>query len=283
MILALDIGGTKLSAALVYNNQIVERHETLTPTEDRGPESVTGAAIHLLRPLLPKATALGVAATGSVKNGCVTALNSDTLQGWHSFNLQNALENQTGLKTIVLNDADAAAWGEASAGAGRGVPDFIFVTVSTGVGGGLVLANNLYLTPGGQHAELGYTLTESGEPIELVAGGAALDKWAVLHGLANTRELVASANAGDAASEAELQRSAKLVALKLADLHLMLGISLAVVGGGLGLATNYLARVRAVLNGFGLPWSGLKILPAQLGVDAGLIGAANWAERVLDS
>jgi N-acylmannosamine kinase len=279
VILALDIGGTKLSAALIEGADVIERREAPTPTTDRGPESVTRAALELLGPFVGQAHALGVAATGSVAEGRVTALNADTLQGWHSFDLRAALERGTHLETTVLNDADAAAWGEYALGAGREAENFAFVTVSTGVGGGLVLNGKLHLTRHGLHSELGYTLAPDGTPIELIASGGAIERWAKAKGWSGSREVVARAAQGDPDANAKLLESARLVAFKLADLRVTLGIERAAIGGGLGLSDGYLGRVRAVLDSLGEPWSRLEVVPAALGVDAGLVGAAAWADQ----
>jgi predicted NBD/HSP70 family sugar kinase len=279
VMLALDIGGTKLAAALMDGANILERAEAPTPTEDRGPWSVTDAALRLLEPFVARASGLGVAATGSVAEGRVTALNSDTLQGWHAFDLRSAFEQATCLKTVVLNDADAAAWGEYTAGAGRGTRHFAFVTVSTGVGGGIVLGGNLHLTSHGLHAELGYTLAPDGQPIELVASGGALDRWARTRGWAGGAREVVSRAAGDAEANAKLDESARLIAFKLADLRTILGIERAAVGGGLGLSGGYLDRVCRVLKELGEPWNALEVVPAALGTNAGLVGAADWAHR----
>lgn len=279
MILALDIGGTKLAAALVEGAKVIERAQAPTPTEDRGPESVTRAAIALLEPFVSRSSALGVAATGSVAEGRVTALNSDTLQGWHAFDLRSALERALNLETTVLNDADAAAWGEYALGAGRGTQNFAFVTVSTGVGGGLVLNKRLHLTSHGLQAELGYTLAPDGTPVELIASGGAIDRWAQARGWSGAREVVSRAAQGDPEAVTKLDDSARLVAFKLADLRAALGIERAAIGGGLGLSPGYIGRVRRVLHGLGEPWDGLEIVPAALGADAGLVGAAAWAAR----
>lgn len=279
VILALDIGGTKLAAALVDGVRVIERVEAPTPTDDRGPHSVTRAAVRLLESFVSRATALGVAATGSVAEGRLTALNSDTLRGWHAFDLRSVLEDALHLQTTVLNDADAAAWGEYAVGAGRGTDNFAFVTVSTGVGGGLVLNRRLHLTRHGLQAELGYTLTPDGTPIELVASGGALDRWAKARGWSGAREIVSRAARGDLDADAKLLESARWVAFKLADLRAALGIERAAIGGGLGLSQGYLRRVRDVLDGLGEPWSALEVVPAALGVDAGLVGAAAWATR----
>ena len=284
MILALDIGGTKLAAALVDGARVIERLERPTPTDDRGPESVTRAALELLAPLLAslqaQASSLGVASTGVVAQGRVTALNSDMLQGWHAYDLRTALQVATKLETVVLNDADAAAYGEFAHGSGIGTTDFVFVTVSTSVGGGLVLGGRLHTTAHGLHAELGYTLTPDAKPIENLAGGAPMDRWAQARGWSGTREIVARALQGDLIANAKLDESAGLVAFKLADLRVTLGITRAAIGGGLGLSTGYIERIRTKLEQFGEPWNTLEVVPAKLDTNAGLVGAAAWARKI---
>ena len=282
MILALDIGGTKLAAALWDGTRLLERCECPTPSDDRSPDSVVRAALELLHPLQSQAVSIAVAATGSVADGRVTALNADTLQGWHAFDLRGALSLALHLPAFVLNDADAAAWGEYTHGAGRGSnaiqpSNFAFVTVSTGIGGGLVLNGRLYTTAHGLHAELGYTLAPNDQPLELVAGGAALDRWAQAHGWSGAREIVQRSLEGDAVAITKLEESAGLVARAAANLFVSLGITRVAIGGGLGLSAGYLERVQSTIRQLGEPWDALEVVRAELGVDAGLVGAATWA------
>jgi N-acylmannosamine kinase len=274
LILALDIGGTKLSAALWDGSSLLKRSEVPTP-DDRTPESLLDACLELIRPKLPLARAIRVAACGSVANGVVTALNNETLHNWHDgVNVASWLENQTQLETKVLNDADAAAWGEFKLGAGRDTRDFVFVTVSTGIGGGLIINRELHLTPHGLHAELGFTLTDSDIPLEYLASGSALNKLAREHGWADAKELLSRANAGNETALLLLEDSATRVARLLANLRVILGIERAAIGGGLGLAPSYLERVNQHLQRFGSPWASLVVVRAELGADAGLVGAA---------
>ncbi len=273
MIAALDIGGTKISGALVDGASILERYEVRTPNNST-PEAVSRAAIALLEPFCARVSRLGVAATGRVANGRVTALNSKTLKGWNDFDLKSTLENALKLETVVLNDADAAAWGEAAFGAGVGVRDFVFVTISTGIGGGLILNSRLHTTPFGLEADLGFTLVD-GTPLEFVASGTALDRYAVSRGWADARDLIKNA-ATDSGAHQKLEESAGLIAHKLADLRVTLGITRAVIGGGLGLAPGYLERIKQNLERLPALYQ-LELVPAALGVDAGLIGAADWA------
>ena len=288
MILALDIGGTKLAAALWDGFKLLERSECPTPSADRSPDSVVRAALELIQPLQSRASSIAVAATGSVADGRVTALNADTLQGWHAFNLRGALSLALHLPAFVLNDADAAAWGEYTHGAGRAgssvasSSNFAFVTVSTGIGGGLVLNNQLHTTAHGLHAELGYTLAPNDQPLEVVAGGAALDRWAQSRGWSGAREIVRRSLEGDAAASAKLEESAGLVARAAANLFVTLGITRVAIGGGLGLSAGYLERMQAVIKQLGEPWNALEVVRAELGVDAGLVGAAAWAAAQQD-
>jgi N-acylmannosamine kinase len=275
VIATLDIGGTKLSSALFDGTNLLERQQIPTPP-DRSPEHLLNTCLELLRPHLPHAQALRVAATGFVRqNGIVRAVGNDILHGWsNGVNVAGWLENATQLETKVLNDADAAAWGEFKLGAGRGCQHFAFVTVSTGIGGGLVLNSQLYTTPHGLHAEFGNILTDSGTPLEHLASGTALDLAAREHGWTDAREVVARAGKTEELAVILLEDSALRVARLLGNLRVLLGIEKVAVGGGLGLASGYLERLQADVQKFGAPWSGLEVVRAELGADAGLIGAA---------
>jgi N-acylmannosamine kinase len=276
VILTLDIGGTKLASALFDGTHLLERQQIATPS-DRSPEHLLNTCLELLRPHLSHASVLRVAATGFVANGVVRAVGNDILHGWDDgVNVAGWLENTTGLQTKVLNDADAAAWGEFKLGAGRGCQHFAFITVSTGIGGGLVLNSQLYTTPHGLHAEFGNILTDSGTPLEHLASGTALDALAKDHGWSGAREVVARATNGEELATILLEDSALRVARLLANLRVLLGIEKVAVGGGLGLASGYVERMQADLQKFGAPWSGLEVVRAELGVNAGLIGAALW-------
>jgi len=269
MIAALDIGGTKLLAASVQEGRILQGRQAPTPP-DRSPQAVLSVALELLRLFLPSAKALGVAATGTVREGKVTAPNQQTLP-WTELDLQERLHQATGLPVFVLNDADAAAWGEARFGAGRGYTNFLFVTVSTGIGSGLILEHRLH-----QGSELGFTRVAAGAFLEHLASGKALDEWARKRGWKGAAEVIERASS-DPQAAAQLDQSARLLAEKLLDLRVVLGLERVVVGGGLGLREAYLERLQNLVG------PSLPIEAAQLGAEAGLIGAADWAEQGLDA
>ena len=290
-LLALDLGGTSLRAALVHDGVIVERLETPTP-KPSVPEAVLSAAAELARPLAARAAAAGVACAGAVSGGSVTATAVETFPGWVNVPLAPRLAAALGLPCSALNDARAAAWGEYLDGAGRGASEFMFVTVSTGVGAGLVLGGRLHLAGNGLDAELGfvsvparwrpsYRVPALGDltPLEYETAGGALDRAAKERGWAGARELATRAEAGEAEAQALYGRSAALIAWKLADVAALLGVTKVALGGSLGLRGDYQERVKTALAHFPARYRP-EVLPAALGADAGLIGAARWAERV---
>jgi len=262
-VLALDLGGTKLAAALVMGREVLERRQTATP-QDRTPENIVRSLLELANGWLERAPHVAVAATGHVRQGRVTAPNPQTLP-WTDVDLRGLLERATAKRTLVLNDADAAAWGEYRYGAGRGFKRFLFVTVSTGVGSGLVLEDRLL-----EGAELGFTRLEDGTPLEFATSGKALDDYALGRGWTGARDVLEHASS-DPDAEAVLERTARLISGKLFDASQLLSLERIAVGGGLGLAPGFLKRLENALehrSAFAL---------AELGADAGLIGAVDRA------
>lgn len=287
-LLALDIGGTSMRAALVEDGQITTRVQAATPKPST-PNAVIPAALELAAPLAAQASAVGVACAGAVAQGRVTATATHTFPGWVGVPLADRLGSGLNLPCRALNDARAAAWGEARAGAGRGAPEFMFVTVSTGVGAGLILGGRLHLAGNGLDAELGFVTVPAAwttgtsvpllgdlGPLEFESSGTALNGQANSRGFADARALCDAAESGDADAEAVYARSAALIAWKCADVAALLGITRVALGGSVGLRDGYLERVWTALTHFPERYRP-EVVHAQLGADAGLIGAALWA------
>ena len=266
MIVALDIGGTKLAAALVRGQEVLE-HRQIPAGPDRRPEAIVDALWKLAEPFLSRAKAVAVACAGTVKNGKVTAPNQTTYP-WTEADIQG-LFRQKHPQSWVLNDADAAAWGEARFGAGRGLTNFMFVTISTGVGSGLILNGELV-----EGSEIGFTKT-NGEFLELLSSGKMLDQWARQRGWSGAAEVVAKSKTDPEAS-AILDQSAQRVAEKLYDANVLLNLGRVAIGGGLGLAEGYIARVQHFLGNH------LLVVPAQLGAEAPLVGVADWVASQME-
>ncbi len=146
--LAIDIGGTKLAAALIgADGQIRDRRELPTPASQT-PQALRDALSALVSPLQAHAQRVAIASTGIIRDGSLLALNPHNLGGLLHFPLVKTLEQLTNLPTIAINDAQAAAWAEYQALDGD-ITDMVFITVSTGVGGGVVSGGKLRTGPGG--------------------------------------------------------------------------------------------------------------------------------------
>lgn len=290
-ILTLDLGGTSLRAALIQEQQIIQQQQRATP-QPATPQSVLQAAWALAAPLKQKNTThIAVACAGAVVQGCVTPTATQTYPNWHKVPVQAWFSEQANLPCTVLNDARAAAWGEAIAGAGRSFSEFMFVTVSTGIGAGLILGGRLHLAQNGLDAELGFTHVPTQQhtgltvptlslltALEFEASGTALGLQAKQLGFKNTAELCDAAEAGHDMAQQIYQHSAALLAWRIADIAALLGIQRVALGGSIGLRNGYLDLVKEALLHFPNRFQP-QIVHAQLGANAGLIGTAAWTIR----
>lgn len=152
--LAIDIGGTKLAAARVDRDlQIRERRELPTPAS-KTPDALRAALQTLIEPLQAQAERVAIASTGIIREGTLLAINPLNLGGLMHFPLVQTLRELTGLPTMAVNDAQAAARAEYHVMADE-ISDMVFITVSTGVGGGVVSNGKLLTGAGGLAGHLG--------------------------------------------------------------------------------------------------------------------------------
>lgn len=147
VVLALDVGGTKLAAGVVdETGAVLAAHEVATPSGDAGSaDAVFAVAVALLGDVLAAAGRPGVVGIGAGCGGPMTraAVSPLNIPGWRGFPLAARLEEVFGVRAVVDNDAKAMALGEGWLGAARGKPCFVGLVVSTGVGGGIVLDGRL--------------------------------------------------------------------------------------------------------------------------------------------
>ena len=280
-VIAVDLGGSKIAVALVVDGAIVVRREAPTRAEV-GQEAVLEIIVDLVTPWRSEAHSICVAATGHVRAGTVSTVNPGTLVGWRGYPLAKLLTTRVGLPVVLLNDAHAAAWGEWRYGAGRGTRDFAFVTISTGVGAGIIAGGALQTGSTGLAGHVGFwsdTAPEAGEDsfLESYASGTAVARAAARHvGSVTTREVFELAERGDARAEAVIRRAVYRMARALLNLRWLLDPERVAIGGSVGLSPGYLPRLLAVLADIAADQP-LTIVPAQLGRDAGLFGVADWA------
>ena len=308
MIVGIDVGGTKASALLVDagSTTVVDRERT-SSTGD-GPTLVAALAALVAalrdRSLEPvEAVGLGIAGLTS-RSGTVTW--SPNLQGAVGHPVGPELEQTVGLPVTVSNDATAATLAEARFGAGRDCDDLALVTLGTGIGGGFVLGGHLQQGAHGFSGEPGHMVVDAGGPVHLsglrgpwehYASGNALGRLGSEAAAAGTFDrgvalagspdavtgfhIVEAMAAGDPQAAAVFDRWCTEVARGIANLIVLLDLSRVVLGGGITEVGEPLRDgVATALAGL-LPGAGarppVEVVLAQLGPDAGAIGAALMA------
>ncbi len=284
--LAIDIGGTKLAAALIgHDLQIRERRELPTPAS-KTPDALQDALKKLVTPLQKKARQVAIASTGIIHEGNLQAINPQNLGGLLSFPLVQTLETITGLPGLAVNDAQAATWAEYHALSGN-IRDMVFITVSTGVGGGVV-SNGILLTgSGGLAGHMGHTLADPHGPVcgcgrtgcvEAIASGRGIAAAAQgrLAG-SDARTIFAQAAAGDGQALSLIRHSAQTLAHLIADVKAITDCQRVVIGGSVGLATGYLTLVKQFLLQEP-PVYHVELSAAHYRHDAGLLGVTLLAQ-----
>lgn len=278
--LAIDLGGTKLLLALVEAGSVVDRIEAAT---DRaaGPEVWVRQMAELATIWAGRFMRAGITVTGLIKDNLWRALNPDTLAIPGRFALFETAQAALGVPVTLCNDAQAAAWGEHVHGAGQG-KDIVFVTVSTGIGGGVVSEGRLLRGRGGVAGHFGQVLPLPDGQEQRFEDGAS-GRWIAAQGAkaglaADARAVFAAAADGNAAADDIVQTSARRVARLCHNLQLMFDPHVTVIGGGVGLAPGYLDRMAASVAHF-QPLVRPTFVHAALGKDAGVIGVADLSTR----
>ena len=279
---AIDLGGTKTAAALIENGQILQRLQVATDGAAT-PEGHIANMSDLLQQLgHKKGDRLGVAVTGRVdRPGNWHAVNTHTLTAVQAVPLAHQLANRFG-HAVVINDAAAATLAEHRLGAGRGQEDFAYITVSTGVAGGLVLQGNLLASDNGLAGHFGFASSRLGEhlcgsgrlgTVESVASGIAIARAAQAHDFTGSaRDVFDQAAAGADWADRLIETSAQAIAELSADLAAIAGVDLIAIGGSIGLADGYLDRVRQQIGVLPTLFQ-TTIVPAELSTESPLLGA----------
>jgi len=311
--IGVDIGGTKVTAGVVDQHgrlREVRRSETPT-TSSTDVADVVAELVADLR-LRHDVVVVGVGAAGFVDASRSAVLFAPHL-AWRIEPLQDALVSRVGLPVLIENDANAAAWGEWRFGAAQEEDVVVGITLGTGIGGGIILEGEVYrgrfglagefghmqVIPGGRRCECGndgcWEQYASGNALvrearELAVAGSPLVSrmvdMASGDATAITGPLVTrAAQSGDRAAVELLARVAQWLGVGLANLAAALDPGVFVVGGGLSEAGELLigparSAFAETLTGRGFRPQA-RVVPARLGNDAGMIGAAALARRAL--
>jgi glucokinase len=287
--LALDIGGTKIAAGIVDADGTLLCSARQPTPRDSDPEQVWAAAERAIAEVLDgPVDGIGISSAGPVNlaGGTISPVN---IPAWRGFPVvRRAADTVPGVPVRLAGDGLCMALGEHWRGAGQGAEFLLGMVVSTGIGGGLVLDGVPYSGRTGNAGHVGHMVVDVDGPacscgghgcVEAIASGPHLAAWAREHGWvgADARELAQAAGAGDAVALQAFRRGARAIAAMIASVGAVCDLDLVVIGGGVAQAGPVLFDpLREELSGYlGLSFiSGLRVLPAALGGEAGLVGAA---------
>ena len=304
MIGAVDIGGTKIAVGVVDGNgQVLSRMEAPTGA-DRSYEDEFKVVVGMLEKTLEdagkKIEGIGIGSTGPVNPFTGEFGDVDFLPRWRGRNPVRQLSEIFGVRVALENDGDAGALGEAGWGAGKNRSKLVYVTVGTGIGGGIIVNGQLYRGVDGAHPEIGHHVIDPAGPScscgfrgcwEALATGPAMAAWFESERVGDsnspdhpTAHLVCElARQGNDLACRAVAREAYYLGLGLANLINLFTPDAIVLGGSLMKSADlFLDRIRTVI-GQGcrfVPWEKTVLVLASLGENAILIGAARvWHHR----
>ena len=306
LILALDYGGTKHTAAIVAVGERVWRaHERVYSPPGADGDYDRATMLKMARELLAQSegqlVSVGVSFGGPVDATAGIVRLSHHVPGWEDTPLRDPLRAEFGVPAAVDNDANVAALGEWRFGAGQGCKSLLYVTISTGVGGGWVLDGRIYSGADGMAGEIGHIVVRPGGMpcvcgkrgcLEVEACGRAIaNKMRERLGMPETSEVwkqvtgesvSRAAQQGDALAQAVMDDAAQMLGAGLGGAINLMNPQRIVLGGGVTKSgERWWRAVRETARSHALPQMRIDIAPALLGDDAPLWGAVALGEALL--
>ena len=311
--LGIDLGGTKILTAVAdTQGKMLSRDHSITPAIE-GQKAVVKSVLESVGRALNQAhvaaadlAAIGLGAPGLSNPETGILFTSPNLPGWKDVPLRDIIEKELGKKAFLINDANAAAVGELHFGAGRGARNFIYITVSTGIGGGIIINGKVYSGSAGTAGEVGHMVIDDEGPVcncgnrgcwETLASGTALAREARhrIKAGANTSILKyadgnidkinaeaihEAAQAGDKLANELIARTAYYLGIGLANLINIFNPEVIVIGGGLSNIGDMLLKPafkEAGRRAFKQAYQSVRFARAELGRNSGALGAATFA------
>jgi glucokinase len=307
--IAIDIGGTQIRAGLypqdgltpIKLERTTTRHPTCTPVE---------RLIDLIASIWPEGgevASIGAAAPGPIDARLGIIREAPNIPGWINLSLGKLLQDRFHVPVALGNDANLAAMGEWRYGAGQGHHDVLYLTISTGIGGGVIIDDRLIIGANGLAAELGHVTVLPGGPLcgcglrghlEAVASGPGIARWveqelqrgaasSLVPGPGLTAKAIGSAASnGDALAIAALARSGTFIGRAVADFLHIFNPSIVIIGGGVSLTGAFLLEPMrtSMKENVISPYytDNLILTTAALGDEAGLLGALALAHSMIE-
>lgn len=307
MVIGIDLGGTFIKGAVVNREgRVLARLKR--PTEaSLGKKQVVSNILSMIRTFEANSlsrggiSAVGIGIPGVINFSQGVIFTSPNLPGWKNMPIRRMLSQGVEIPVYLENDANAAALGEKWRGAAKDAQDFCFITLGTGVGGGLVLDGKLWRGADGMAGEVGHMTIDPGGPrcgcgnrgcLEMYASAKALQRM-VCQARSSGRKsrffrgfrdqeisgevIHRAAKAGDRISKEAFARMGSALGIGIASLVNLLNLEKVVLGGGLSAAWNFFVpALREEVKGraFAVPARRVRIVRATAGEDAGVLGAA---------
>lgn len=283
----IDVGGTNTRVALISETyEIIERKQF--PTNGDNPEETLEKIRDIIRGFECQIEGIGISCPGPLDLIHGIVLTPPNLPGWHYFKLTQRLEEMTGVKVYLENDANLACLAEAVTGAGKGKEYVQFLTISTGVGAGFCVNGKIYRGSRGFAQEVAICILWKGGPsqgdlkkgsIESIASGTAIVARARAAGIEaeHAGQVYEKAEAGDFKAQQIMEDAYEYLSSFLAILYGVLDPELFVMGGSVALKIpGFIQEIemRVKEKVYDALKDNIHVVPAVLGEDCGLIGAA---------
>jgi len=308
--MGIDLGGSKILTAIVDpQGGMLASDESVTPaTKEREAiiQSIVDSAHRVLEQAgvaISEVCGIGIGAAGISNPEAGVLFSSPNLPGLRNVLLRDIVQEKLGKKTFLINDADAAALGEFCFGAAKGVGDFIYITLSTGIGGGIIIDGKIYTGAIGAAGEIGHMTIDDSGPVcncgnrgcwETLASGTALTREARKRIERGTRTHIleyaqgdiekvtpeaihSAAQQGDSLAKELIARTGYYVGVGLANLINIFNPDLIVLGGGLSNIGDMLLKPAFKVAGeraFKEAFQAVRFVSAGLGRNSGVLGAA---------
>ncbi|MFC1570930.1 ROK family protein [Candidatus Margulisiibacteriota bacterium] len=286
MIIGIDLGGTKIAGVLTTPSGKVLMDVQIPTEASKGKKQVIENIKKAIRTLIQshkvKIKAIGIGAPGPILYDKGIVIEAPNLSGWKNVQLRQILKREFKVPVFVDNDANCAALAEAWFGAGKFVRHFIYITVSTGIGGGIVIDKKVYRGTTGSAGEFGHMIIDSGNAkcgcgntgcLEALASGTALKRLAGMDAISAHL----AAHQGDKKAKKAIREIAHYLAIGIANLVNIFNPELVIVGGGLSnMWKDLIIPVKKEFRKYTLSLSGksVKVVRAKLRTNAGVLGAA---------
>ncbi|HEX6507882.1 MAG TPA: ROK family protein [Chloroflexota bacterium] len=306
--LVVDIGGSRVRVAVADSSLALAGRLDEPTDHSLGPESVVAQIAGMSRESCKRASvdwsdisSMVVACPGPLDARSGVVFDPPNLLGWHRVPLRDLLQEQLGVPVYIVNDANAAAFGEFHFGAGRGRRNLVYLTISTGIGGGVVVDGSLLEGTSGSGGELGHMTIDRHGPrcpcgnigcLEVLGSGSAIARryaeCLAARGQfeagtptgADAREVARRAREGEPLAREVFLDAAEAVGTGVVNCINIFNPDVVVLGGGVTGAEDLLfdpVRRMAATYALPRPREFARIVPAELGPDVGLIGAAGVA------